>query len=176
MKRQAQAGITLVVSLIMLIVLTLLVVSAIRFGNINLRIAANAQFEAEAVAATRVALEQMVAAVDVAPKIDAITAVTKTISTGGKTYNVAVTKPACILTKNVNSTELDATKAADRVCFEGNDVERQVQADFKLTKTPTACKDQQWDVGATLEDADSGAKVSMLQGVAVRVGAEIQCP
>ena len=35
---RAQSGMTLVVSLIMLIVLTLLVVSAIRFGNINLKI------------------------------------------------------------------------------------------------------------------------------------------
>ena len=51
MSARRQKGMTLVVALVMLVVLTLLVVSAIRFGNINLRIAGNAQSEAEATSA-----------------------------------------------------------------------------------------------------------------------------
>ena len=79
-----QSGITLVVSLIMLVVLTLLVVSAIRFGNINLRIAGNAQTEAEASAATQVALEQMLQEINTTEKVDTIAAKPAVIiSTGG---------------------------------------------------------------------------------------------
>ena len=41
---------------------------------------------------------------------------------------------------------------------------------------PTACKDQQWDVAASIADAPTGAKVNMLQGVSLRVAAQVQCP
>ena len=43
MNRRSQFGVTLVIALVMLIILSLLVVSAIRFGNINLRITGNVQ-------------------------------------------------------------------------------------------------------------------------------------
>jgi len=177
MKRHAQSGVTLVVSLIMLVVLTLLVVSAIRFGNINLKIAANTQFEAEGAAATQVALERVVAELNAATKVDAVPQQSIDVSTGATTYTVTITKPACILTKNINATkELNAANAADQACYEGTDGEKQIDASGNLTRAPTACKDQQWDVAASLNDASSGTKVDMLQGVAVRVGAEIQCP
>lgn len=55
-----QSGITLIVSLIMLVVVTLLAVYAIRASNTNLRIAGNAQIQAEAEAATDVAIAQVI--------------------------------------------------------------------------------------------------------------------
>jgi Tfp pilus assembly protein PilX len=175
--RQSQRGITLVVSLIMLIVLTLLVVSAIRFGNINLKISGNAQTDAEASAAAQVGVEQMVQAVVAADKIDSVPATPAlVVSTGGTQYTVNVSKPACILSKNVVTTDLDPTKATDVPCFEGSDTEKLVSATGSLTSSPTACKDQQWDIAATVADASSGASVNMLQGVALRVPAQVQCP
>lgn len=174
-KRHAQSGITLVVSLIMLIVLTLLVVSAIRFGNINLKIAANAQVETEATAATQAALEQMVAQVSVADRVDGIPAQTISVSTGGATYTVVVSQPSCLLNKNIKAQDLDANNPIDRVCFEGSDGEKQIDANGNLTTAPTACKDQQWDIAASLPNT-SGVSVQMVQGVALRVGAEVQCP
>ncbi|WBY01580.1 hypothetical protein PE066_19290 [Ramlibacter tataouinensis] len=174
--RRSQTGITLVVSLIMLVILTLLVVSAVRFGHINLKIAGNAQAEAEASAAAMVALDQTLAAIDAAPKVDEIAAQPAvSVSTGGGTYTVAISKPDCILTRNIKSWEL-TTEPEDQVCYEGGDGEKQIGPDGKLTSQPTACKNQQWDVTASVDDAVSNAKVSMLQGVAVRVGAEVTCP
>jgi Tfp pilus assembly protein PilX len=168
---------TLVVSLVMLVVLTLLVVSAIRFGNINLRIAGNVQSEAEASAATQVAMEKMIKEIDGATNISALTNKTLVISTGGRDYSVSVVKPACIFNKNINNSELDPTKAGDLPCFENTDTEKLVTENNTLTTVPTACKSQQWDVLASVDDsAKSGAKTSMLQGIAVRVGAEVQCP
>jgi len=176
-----QKGLTLVVSLIMLIVLTLLVVSAIRFGNINLQIAGNAQTEAEAAAATQVALEQVIAEIKTSDDISAITAKTGdqalAVSTGGKTYKVSVSKPACILTKNVLTTSLDPTKEADKPCFQCSDCgEIVIGPDGKPIGKPSACKDQQWDIEASIPVATSETSVTMLQGVAVRVGAEVSCP
>ena len=59
-RRLDQSGVTLVVSLIMLVVVTLLAVYAIRSSNTNLRIAGNAQVQAEAEAATDVAIAQVI--------------------------------------------------------------------------------------------------------------------
>ena len=175
--RKRQQGMTLVVALVMLVVLTLLVVSAIRFGNINLRIAGNVQSETEASAAAQVAVETMVNAINVSSNISALTTQTMTICTGGRDYEVTVTKTACIFNKKINNSDLDPTKDGDLPCFEGTDTEKLVTANDTLTTAPTACKNPQWEVLASVDDsAKSGAKTSMLQGVSVRVGAEVQCP
>jgi hypothetical protein len=172
-----QQGMTLVVSLVMLIVLTLLVVSAVRFGNINLRITGNVQSETEASSATQVGMETMVKTINSAPNISALTNQDMTISTGGRSYTVHVVKPACIFNKNINSSDLDPTKPGDLPCFESTDTEKLITSNDTLTTVPTACKNQQWDVQASVDDsARSGAKTSMLQGISVRVGAEVQCP
>ena len=175
--KSRQRGITLVVSLIMLIVLTLLVVSAVRFGNINLKISGNAQTETEATAATQVAIEQTLKQVVAADKIDSIAArPAATISTGGASYTVNVAKPTCVLSKNIKNIELDPAKAGDRLCFGSSDPDKLVGSDGKLVEAPTSCKGQQWDIAATTADGASGAQVSMLQGVSLRVSAEVQCP
>lgn len=175
--RASQSGITLVVSLIMLIVLTLLVVSAIRFGIINLKISGNAQTEAEANAATHVALEKMLEQVVAAEKIDTIPAQPEMmISTGGNSYKVNVQKPACLLSKNISLTSLDHNSAIDRPCISNTPQPTQFDANGLPIPKPTACKDQQWDIAASVSDPSSGANVSMLQGVSLRVPAQVQCP
>jgi Tfp pilus assembly protein PilX len=175
--RPRQSGITLVVSLIMLVVLTLLVVSAIRFGNINLKISGNAQAEAEAAAAVQVAVEKMMGEVVGAVKVDLVPAQpAMQVSTGASTYSVNVQKPVCTLSKSIRNTELSNSKPADLPCFGNNDQQDQVDANGKVIQAPTTCKSQQWEIKAALTDSPSGAQISMLQGVALRVPSEVQCP
>lgn len=171
-----QRGMALVVVLVMLIVLTLLVVSAIRFGIINLKITGNAQAEAEATAAAQVAIETTINTINATPDISTLAQQTMTVSTGGTSYAVSVEKPGCIFNKNINNADLDPTKAGDQACFEGTDTEKVVTTGNTLTTTPTACKDQQWDVLANVDDSRSGVKATLLQGVSVRVGAQVDCP
>ena len=173
---KAQAGITLVVSLIMVIVLTLLVVSAIRFANINLKIAGNVQAEVEATAAAQVAIEQTVEKALDAENIGLIAAQPAvTVSTGGKTLTVNVSKPDCIFSRNVSNSELDATNADDMTCFEGTDSDNMIDAAGNQTTRPSACKEQQWDINAKVNDASTGAKVEVVQGVKIRVPAQVSC-
>ena len=178
--RRTQSGLTLVVSLIMLIVLTLLVVSAIRFGNINLKITGNAQTQAEAAAAAQVAVEQVIQAAESGTSLSGMSTANTTVSTGGTSYTVSVTKPSCLMTKNVDTTTLDSSNAFDQLCFnaaDAGDLQKLGSAGGGLTSAPAACKDQQWDLAASVSDANSsGAKVSLLQGVALRVSAEVSCP
>lgn len=173
---RSQSGMTLVISLIMLIVLTLLVVSAIRFGNINLKIATNTQAEAEAAAAAQVALEQMLKQIDAADDIASVSAMTNAnISTGGTTYKVNVTKPSCNLTSYVQSTELDPSNSVDRLCFGGGGSEVIFDKDGKPVAQPTECKSQIWETQASVSDSGSGANVTMVQGISVRVSVEQSC-
>lgn len=178
--RADQSGITLVVSLIMLMVLTLLVVSAIKFGNINLKISGNAQTEAEASAATQVAVEQMLQLVNATEKVDTIAAVPEMeVSTGGTSFKVNVAKPVCILSKPVEN--LDFAKDKDKPCMEPKTPSGRftVDASGNIIKQETssgACKDQQWDIQASLNDASTGAKVTILQGASLRVDSSVECP
>ncbi|WP_332814656.1 pilus assembly PilX family protein [Ramlibacter sp.] len=177
MTSRRQAGMTLIVALVMLIVLSLLVISAIRFSTVNLKIVGNVQSETEATAAAQLALESKVQEMVDSENLSTIEAVAAVnVSTGGATYKAAVEKPGCVFTKNINNSDLDPTKAADQACFEGADTEKLLDASGNLTNAPTACKDQQWDVSASVADAATGAKVTVLQGVAVRVGAHVTCP
>lgn len=178
-----QSGLTLVVSLIMLIVLTLLVVSAIRFGNINLKITGNAQAQAEAAAAAQVAVEQQIKSVlDGSAKLSNIAAATAPVSTGGTSYSVSTTKPACQLTKDVDTQTLNALNSADQLCFNAGNMSGPTQvlgSGTGVVMPSQACKDQQWELSAGVNDTGaggSGAKVTVLQGVALRVSAEIGCP
>lgn len=175
-QRHAQSGVTLVMSLIMLIVLTLLVVSAIRFSNINLRLAGNAQTQAESAAAAQVAIDQVLTAALSGNSLSAMAAASATISTGGASYTVAVSKPACNMTQNIDTSTLDPSIPADRPCFGLGANDQLVDATIKLTTGPSACKNQMWDIGASVGDGASGSQVTILQGASLRVGAETSCP
>jgi len=178
-----QSGLTLVVSLIMLIVLTLLVVSAIRFGNINLKITGNAQTQTEAAAAAQVAVEQQIQSVlNGSAKLSNIAAATSPVSTGGTSYAVATTKPACQLTKDVDTQTLNSNSSSDQLCFNQGNLTgptQQLGGGTGVVMPSQACKDQQWELSAGVTDTGSGgsgAKVTVLQGVSLRVSAEITCP
>jgi hypothetical protein len=176
--RSDQRGVTLVVSLIMLMVLTLIVVAAIRFGNINLRIAGNMQFETEATAAAQVRLEKTLESIAGADKPDEIAAQANVVTpTGARDYKVNVTKPVCLLTKNVKDTELDpVARPTDTRCYGGTGGDPVLDASGNPIPKPTTCKDQQWEVQASVDDAWAGTKVTVAQGVSIRVGTEVQCP
>lgn len=178
MNRRSQTGVTLVVSLIMLVVLTLLVVSAIRFGNINLKVANNAQIDAEGQAAALTAIEQMLVTIDDAEKIDDVAAMNQlNISTGGSSYKVDVTKPGCIMTRYLMTDELaPQTKPEDRACFGGGGADQILNSSGVIVAQPTECKSQQWETTASINDTTSGASITMVQGVSARVSLEVQCP
>lgn len=172
-----QQGLTLLVSMIMLIVLTLLVVSAIRFGNVNLRIANNTQAKAEATAAANVALEQVLDTAKAAANLDQVNVGGKsyTVKTGGATYTVNTSKPTCNLTRPVTNAELNPNDAADQKCFESQDQDKAITANNSTTTAPSACNSQLWSVQADVDDGFTGARVTSVQGFSVRVSAQTTC-
>jgi hypothetical protein len=177
-KQHRQRGATLLVGMIMMVVLTLLVVFAIRSGNTNLRIAGNMQAQAEVGAATQEAIEQVIEQIKVPTNdIALIAAQNLVVPVGAGTYTVAVTAMAnqCIFESPILNSALDPSKANDVACFEGQDGDNAIKADGTMTSKPSACKTQQWDIQAGVTDGASGAKLTYVQGISVRVPATVTC-
>ena len=176
LKNQKQKGAVLMVSMIMLVVLTLLVVFAIRSGNTNLRIAGNMQSQAEAGAAAQQVIEQVIEQIKVTDNIGLIPAQTVPVSMGAVTYTVqAAAMNKCLVEVPVLNTALNPANANDVPCFESADEDKAIKADGTLTTKPSACKTQQWDIQAGVTDGASGANVTQVQGITIRVPATVTC-
>lgn len=173
-QNQQQSGATLVVSLIMLVVLTLLVVTAIRSSNTNLRIAGNMQITTEADSAGLQEIEQVIST-----DFTKITAdQTTTISIGPASYSVTVPKPACDNTVPIysNDPSLNPTDANDQLCFGDSDNDIVLDANGKPIPKATKCNLQQWEVQANVTDTSSGVTVSHYQGIGKRTYLPTECP
>lgn len=143
---QRQSGASLVISLVMLLVLTLLVVSAIRSNNTNLRIAGNVQAKAEATAAAQQAIEQVISTTEIFTARAA-----RTIAVGR--YTVEVGAPECRTSKvveNDTSSDINPNILVDSAGGGAS------ATDFLYTF---------WDIPATVNDTASGTSVVVHQGV-----------
>ena len=176
LKKHKQKGVTLLVSMIMLIVLTLLVVFAIRSGNTNLRIAGNMQSQAEAAAATQKTIEQVIEQIKVTENLALIPGQNVAVSAGAATYTVKVeAMNKCIFDAPVLSSSLNPENLSDQPCFGEADGDVQYDSTGKAIPKPPACKKQQWNIEAGVTDSATGAKVNQVQGIAVRVPATVHC-
>lgn len=166
-----QSGTALIISLIMLMVLTILVLSAVLTSNTNLRITGNMQVKDEAAAATQQVIEQVI---DINSAVDftSITAATQTIAidTGMASYAVVLDKPTCLNSTPVysNDATLDIANEDDRLCFGDLDPTDLFDSTGKPVVKPTKCNDQQWNIKASVVDANTGPRVTHHQGVAKR--------
>lgn len=180
-----QKGATLLVGMIMLVVLTLLVVFAIRSSNTGLQVAGNMQAKVEADGAVSRAIEttiELFMSTDDLALINANPAMQ--VKVGDKVFAVAVAKPLCEMEHPILEKDLNAAENPNDVpCVEGSSgfnpvfVEDAASAAVVgLSSRPSACKQQRWKLEATLSDPSTGATVTHVQGIGVRVAADVECP
>lgn len=147
---KAQRGATLVIGLIMMVLITLVVISAFTLSSSNLKSVGNMQSREEATAAAARTLEVKVSA----PFYDSLAPETRTVdinNDGVNDYQVVVSAPVCIAAKTVSS-------AAP------SDVE------LPVTMQSGAEWNTDWEMIATVTDLHgSGATVTMREGVRVRL-------
>jgi len=147
--RFRQSGVALVMGMIMLVLLTLLVLSAINSGTINLRIARNMQAEDEARASAQQAIEQFVSSYsNFYPTPSAKPATGYDINNDGTNdYSVTIATPVC----KRSSQQIPPRSLA---CANG-------------VKNGLFCVDTVWEVTATATDTNSGVSQIVTQGVAI---------
>jgi len=85
------------------------------------------------------------------------TASTVSVTEGGKTYSVVITRPCLVRAVAVKNTELDITNADDLKCFD------------TLTNPYSACADTVWELSATASSGWFGANVAITQGTGIRM-------
>lgn len=147
--RSRQDGSTMIISLIMLVLLTLFVLSAINSSTVNLRVSSNVQAQDEARAAGQRALEQFVSSyANFYPTPASLPATGYDINNDGVAdYSVSVSTAVC--------------KSARR------QIPPRSTACANGVKSGVYCWDTLWEVTATASDTKSGATQSVTQGVAI---------
>jgi len=173
---RAQRGVTLLVSMIFLVVLTLIVVSAIKVTNINTRLVGNMQTQNEADASAQQAIETAISAdFTTLPTASTTTVDINGSGQAGAAYAVTVPAPKCIGLKPIKLSELDAANVDDQSCY-ASGAAQNTGIVGSGTSGNSLCSNSNWDVNATAKVPATGASAATVhQGIAVRVAVGDAC-
>jgi len=147
--RFRQTGTTLIISLIMLVLLTLIGISAINSSTTNLRIAGNMQAMDEARGAAQQAIELLMSSrTNFDPSPTGAPATWYSVDNSGTNqYSVTVATPVC----KAASLQIPARSPQ---CVTG-------------VASPLPCWDTLWEVTATAVDPKTGVTQTVVQGTAL---------
>jgi hypothetical protein len=157
-----QAGMTLFLAMIILVMITLLVVSAFRVSNTNMKIVSGMQGRQEAMSASQAAIEQVISSAFFTLNAPIVAATPISIDVNGDgmdDYDVTMALPVCLRTAPIvvsdppTKTQLDCA-GSSRV---------------PGTITPTWCSNTVWELSATTTDKLTAAKTTVRQGVGMTV-------
>ena len=168
--RREQRGISLVVGLIMLVMMTLLAISAFQASNVNLRIAGNMQVRQEILTAAQTATEEVLSTPAFTDPTTPPAAVT--VNLNGASYTVNFTPaPACKSVVDIPSEDLVPTNPDDFVCIPSAALPGASSGIFVAgaPSSPSYCSNSRWTVVADVADANTGAKTTLEHGIAVRM-------
>lgn len=174
-----QRGVTLVIALIMLVVITLLAMSSLGTTNMNLKVVGNMQSRGEALQATQEAIETVIstplfisnpANAVLTPCGTANTLCTDLNSDGTPDYTTRLNPaPTCISVKSIKSNELNLSIAEDLGCAAGQAQQFGVAG---TSAGDSLCANAAWDITAETSSSISRTKVTATQGVSVRINAD----
>ncbi len=152
-----QKGVTLIVGLILLILITLMVTMAFTLNTANLKSIGNMQFRNESIAAANKAIEQVIGTnfpIGFTSVPPAQTLTFDINNDGTADYTVAVAVPTC-----VQATQVAGFTGGGACCG----------ARAPICNCGTPFYSTMWDVQATVTDALSGANVVIRQGFRMEV-------
>jgi Tfp pilus assembly protein PilX len=169
-----QQGAALIVSVIMLVLLTLFALSVINMSTVNLRVSNNEQIKTQSIASAQQAIEEVVST-NFPANPQPMTVAVDINNDGAPDYNVSVAKPVCNNSVPIKLVELDVSESSDVACF-ASAASSGSGAVGAPRSGNSVCSNTQWDVAATAtEVANSGATVSVHQGVGQRVPIGTTC-
>lgn len=165
-------GATLITALVMLVVLTLLVISAIRSSTVNLQISGNVQIQNEAIAAAQEATEQIISSNFTANPVSAVVPIYGTNNTTPD-YTANVATPTCSGSRPLYNNEPNLPVQ----CISSS--AQSGQAIVYVSGVQQAgvswCYAQQWEVQTNVTDQRTGAQAEIHQGVSLNVPVGTSC-
>jgi hypothetical protein len=170
----SQRGVTLIISLIMLVALAMLSVWAFNSGTMNLRVVGNSQARQEVVSAAQAAVELTISSPLFSQQPAAVAAAPIPIDVDGDgqpDYQATLSPvPSCYRVRVLKVSELDPSSEGDRACLGSSAAQN--SGIVTVGSTPTTgdslCADSEWNVRATVADPRSHATATVNQGIAVR--------
>lgn len=156
-----QRGSALVIGMIMLVLITLMLITALNLGTTNFRAMSNMQFRSEAIAAANIAIEQVIGSpFTAAPAADTINV--DLDNDAATDYTVAVAVPQCIYAAPASSADPSSLS-------------------LPVTMSVAETWNTVWDLDANVSGADNvgGAAVRLRSGVRVllaQVEKDAVCP
>jgi Tfp pilus assembly protein PilX len=175
-KRARQRGMTLMMALIMLVVLTLLALTSFNLGKSNMQIVSNMQHRDESVAAAREVIEATISDTKFFEQPEAVLArpcgapnstCVDTDGDGSDDVRVTLTpQPTCVKVKPIKQETLALNEQDDRNCAQG---EKQDFGVAGATTGDSMCSNSVWDIHALATDLRDNSSIEVVEGVAVRV-------
>ena len=168
-----QRGVTVVVAMLFLLVLSIFAVSSFNSGTTNTRITGNMIARQESYAAAQLLIDRTISSAEFSTDPSLIAAEIMPVDLtedGVPDYTAQLTPaPSCHRLRSIKNLELDAEDALDVPCLKGS-APTMVDSD---TPDPSvddsSCANTEWNVRATVADPMTGANVAINQGVGVRV-------
>ncbi len=173
--RPRERGITLVVTLILLILMSMFAINAFNGSSGNMRVIGNMQARQESIAAAQQAIEQTISSTVFTsnPATVAATPVAVDIDGDGQAdYTARLTpQPRCYRAKPIKSSELNPALSADIACLRSGVVQNSGldSPDAASDAGNSLCANSEWNIRSEVIDARSSTRVAINQGVAVRV-------
>lgn len=171
-----QRGATLLVAMIFLVVLTLIVISAIRTTNVNTRIVNNMQTQDEAEGAAQKTIEEAItsAGFTLLPTPQTSTVDINNSGQSGATYSVTLT-PTCIAKQPIKTLDLDVDSESDRPCFASSSAQNTGIVGASSTGD-SLCTDSVWNLKAVATPPNSTQPAATIdQGITQRVDPGASC-
>jgi len=162
---RSQRGMTLLIAIIMLLVMTMFVVSMVKIGNTNSAIVANMRaqksVDAEAQQQIEIALNQYQFFDDVIQRTGAWVTASTTYITAADLWTTY--KPS-------GATTASATQSTDLKVYRPQCLYFQPAAGYSAL-SGVAPQDTYWDIQATASDSKTGASTEIHQGIQIRLPA-----
>lgn len=152
-----QRGATLIVGLIMLVLITLMMVTAFMQSSGNLKSVGNMQYRDEATAAANAAIEEVISTA-----ANFVTPAANTITVGD--YSVSVAVPQCLYQIPI-------------VVNSSGDQNPGIYIEGVVASGASGFLETYWDIAATVTDTMSGTSVETHQGIKIVLPADPNpCP
>lgn len=169
----AQRGISLLMTLVMLFLITLIVILGYSLTRGSLQVSGNLQQKAQTLAAAQAALEQTVSSTAFTnTPSTASTSYASVNSSGNNDIQVVVT-PRCLSSQPVPVAQLDYSNPDDAGCLMGVSQQAGVAG---TEGNSSLCANQTWDLEAVATDTATRASANVHLGVVVRTAGTIPCP
>jgi hypothetical protein len=169
---RAEAGSSLIVAIVFLLLLSTLALAGLRSSTTNVMIVGNMQARQEAQAAAQMLIEQTVSTDEFARNPVGVMAAANVQAdfNGDGTADAAavLTQVRCMRARPVPLADLDPANPAHAICFGSATVANPGLLPVAGAPAGSLCADTEWEITSRATDARSGVSVTLSQGVSVR--------